>query len=264
MINPEMSFTNGPEAEYDSDGAAKELHFATSKEPSRRTFLSAGGAAIAGCALMGCHAKKDPGNNLLKAIKIIDMHVHHQKQRKGIDELFANEDACGIDMINILGMPVASEKRMALFMQNPSMALAKLLRPGKIYAFPIVYDYCPGISIDKIDYAGQVKSWMEMGFDGVKMVQGKPSVYKEIGGIGLDSPLLDTYYSLIEEKNLALVSHVGDTPELWDKSKAHPNAAKFGWNYWDGTYPTMEKLRSEVNNILSKFPNLRLILAHFY
>jgi len=144
------------------------------------------------------------------------------------------------------------------------MALAKLSRPGKIYSFPILHHYWPGLPADKIDYAGQVKNWIEMGFDGVKMVQGKPSVYKLIGSVGLDSPLFDEYYACIEKNNLPIISHVGDNPALWNSSKAHPNAAKYGWTYWDGTFPTTEKLRSEVSHILTKFPKLRFIFAHFY
>jgi predicted TIM-barrel fold metal-dependent hydrolase len=43
-----------------------------------------------------------------------------------------------------------------------------------------------------------------------------------------------------------------------------PDAKTMGWSYSDGTYPSKEKLYERVERVLSRFPNLKVVFAHFY
>jgi len=59
--------------------------------------------------------------------------------------------------------------------------------------------------------------------------------------------------------------HLGDPAYFWgDKANLTPYEISRGWYYGDGTYPSLEQLRDEVDGILQKFPRLKLCLAHFY
>ncbi len=112
-------------------------------------------------------------------------------------------------------------------------------------------------------YLKQAREMWEMGFDGVKMLEGKPGLRKKLGK-PLDDPIFDAFYSYLEENSIPLTMHVADPISAWDINKVTEYALKVGWYYGDGTFPTKEQLHSEVDGILTKFPKLRLNLAHFY
>lgn len=131
----------------------------------------------------------------------------------------------------------------------------------KVYAFGGLKHYFD--ERDTADgYLRQVQLIDKMGFDGIKMLEGKPDLRKQFGR-RLDDPILDNAYAYAEEHDLPITMHVGDPAANWDINKISPTALARGW-FWDETYPTLEQLRQEVEGILTKFPKLRLTLAHFY
>ena len=111
-------------------------------------------------------------------------------------------------------------------------------------------------------YLAQAKALWEMGFDGVKLFDGKPKMRKLLGR-RLDDPIFDPFYAFLEEHDIPVTMHLGDPPEFWDINKISEYALKVGW-YCDETYPTLEEMREEVLSILDKFPRLRLTMAHFF
>lgn len=112
-------------------------------------------------------------------------------------------------------------------------------------------------------YLQQVKELYEMGVDGYKIMDGKPTMRKKLGK-PLCDPIFDEMYAFIEEKQMPVKMHLADPAKYWgDKSNISEYALAKGWYYGDGTYPTVEEFRSEVDGILTKFPKLKLCLAHF-
>ncbi len=111
-------------------------------------------------------------------------------------------------------------------------------------------------------FLAQAKAFYEMGCDGFKMLEGKPDDRKKIG-IRVDDPIYDKFFSFLEEKDLPCLMHVGDPFEFWDINLIPKWALERGWLY-DESYPSLEGLREEVDHVLTKHPNLKLILAHFY
>lgn len=111
-------------------------------------------------------------------------------------------------------------------------------------------------------YLSQVKQLMAMGADGIKILDGKTGDRKRLGR-RLDDPIFDEMYQYIEEKGLTVTMHVGDPRDNWDITKVSEYARKKGW-FYDETYPTLDELYGEVDGILTKFPKLRLNLAHFF
>ncbi len=113
-------------------------------------------------------------------------------------------------------------------------------------------------------YLAQVKELYDMGVDGYKMLDGKPNLRKMLGK-KLCDPVFNKMYAFMEEKGLPLKYHLGDPITNWgEKSTMDEYTINQGWWYGDGTFPTLAEFRDEIDGILTKFPKLKLCLAHFY
>jgi predicted TIM-barrel fold metal-dependent hydrolase len=104
---------------------------------------------------------------------------------------------------------------------------------------------------------------MALGFDGLKLVEGKPTV-RRLTGIALDSPLYDGMYSLLAESRFPLLFHVADPGTFWSEQEVPASARAGGWFYGDGTYPPSTRYYEEVFGVLEKLPRLSVIFAHFF
>jgi len=131
----------------------------------------------------------------------------------------------------------------------------------RVYAFGGIYHYRD--ERDTSDgYLEQVKKIHALGFDGIKMMDGKPGPRKALGR-QMDDPIFDKMFEYAEANDMPVTYHVGDPPEYWDINKISEYALKVGW-FCDESYPSLEQLRIETEGILKKFPKLRVTLAHFY
>lgn len=190
---------------------------------------------------------------------IIDSHVHFTDTGSFsfFDGYLKGE---GVDRINVVSLACASKED---HFQNVLACCYKLLNPGKVYAYgSLMYPSYP-LTGNEYDFPGQVKRMMDMGMDGIKMLEGKPDLRKAIG-IPLDSPVYDGYFEFIQRESIPVIFHVADPETFWDKDKAPAFSFEQGWFYGDGTFPEKESLYREVEGILSKFPRLRITFAHFY
>ena len=106
----------------------------------------------------------------------------------------------------------------------------------------------------------QAKEYHKAGFDGVKMLEGYPSLRK-LMGVSLSDEIYDGYYAYMEENRIPIIMHLANPEENWDIRKADKYALQLGRVY-DESYPTKQQLQDEVFEILNKFPNLCLTLAH--
>ncbi|MBE6929216.1 MAG: hypothetical protein E7463_02955 [Ruminococcaceae bacterium] len=111
-------------------------------------------------------------------------------------------------------------------------------------------------------YLAQAKTFMAQGFDGMKMLEGKPDLYRALGR-SMDDPIYDRYYEYLEENQVPIVLHVADPASFWDPDKVSESAKARGWFYGHPSFPARERLYIEIWNIMRKFPKLRLTLAHF-
>jgi predicted TIM-barrel fold metal-dependent hydrolase len=104
---------------------------------------------------------------------------------------------------------------------------------------------------------------MSLGFDGMKMLDGKPDNRKRIG-IPLDAPVYDLYFDYLEENQLPLLYHIGDPAIFWDKENCPQYVKDLKWAYLDDSFVSKDGLYREVDGILEKHPDLKVIFAHFY
>lgn len=112
------------------------------------------------------------------------------------------------------------------------------------------------------EFLRQAKEAQAQGFDGMKMLEGKPDLYKVLG-TPLDSPVYEKLFAYLEENGIPLTMHVGDPASFWDSEKVSEYAKRVGWFYGGPGYPSRQKLFDEIWNIMKKFPELKLNLAHF-
>lgn len=147
---------------------------------------------------------------------------------------------------------------------NLLCAAVKMESPQNAYAFAAVH--YPEIGAPSAqDMLNQVGLYYSLGFDGIKMLDGKPSMRKRIG-IPLNHPSYDPMFQFMESVDMPLLYHVNDPDEFWHWEQMPEWAKKMGDSvyYGDGTYPSKEQIEQEAVDILQKHPNLRVVFPHFF
>lgn len=191
--------------------------------------------------------------------KIIDCHTH-VREVNDIQKLVDVMKEANIDMINVACLPVLLDEYVT---QNLLGLLFKVQKPGKIFAFGGLEYPNFELPSSEEEFLKQVEELMVLGFDGIKMIEGKPNARKGIGA-PLYSHIYDGFYSYLENKKIPIIFHVGDPGSFWDAKRAPAFAVKSGWTYLDGTYPKKEELYGEVEELLKRYPGLNIIFPHFY
>ena len=124
----------------------------------------------------------------------------------------------------------------------------------KVYAYGSTMHYFDGR--DTADgFLRQIEQMDAMGFDGVKILDGKAPLRKRIGR-PLDDPMYDKFFAYAEEHGMPIKMHLGDPAYMWDPADRRYQFGK--------DMPSLAELRSEAEGILTKFPKLKLHFAHFY
>ena len=187
----------------------------------------------------------------------IDAHVHLMGLA-GIDMLMEVFRQQNLSKMNIVCL---ADNVGFGFGFTPMSLLCKALHPRQVYVSGGLR-YGPPNNRRR-DFADQARLLRKLGCDGIKMIEGKPTIRRETG-LALDDPAYDEYYAFLEAQAIPIFFHVGDPPTFWDPKTIPSFAAAKGWGYWEGGYPTLPQLRAEVDGVLKKFPRLKIIFAHFY
>ncbi|MBO5212763.1 MAG: amidohydrolase family protein [Clostridia bacterium] len=194
--------------------------------------------------------------------KIIDSHMHISKWGDtdfiSFFDDYRNKE--NIHAINLCAIPF----KMSNVSNNIMLGFYKLARPntyvhGGIELINVPIDNMPK-GMTAVD---QYKELMEIGFDGIKMLEGKPTEHKRIGK-NLNHPSLNALYKEMEKDGTHLLMHVNDPDEFWDLKRAPEWAINCGWTYTDGTYSSYEEIHNQTVKILEDYPNLSLTVAHFF
>ena len=193
------------------------------------------------------------------AIPVVDGHIHFPHPDLA-DDLIDVMDRIGLVRANLVGVP-----DLEMVNQNPALIHFKARYPRRATICGAL-DYTqawadPARASQAL--ADQVATLKAIGFDGLKLIEGKPMVRKLLG-IPLDGPVYAGMWAALEEQGLPVVFHVADPEEFWDDAGCPDWARAQGWFYGDGTYPLKEDLYAEVDRVLERHPGLRIIFAHFY
>jgi hypothetical protein len=110
--------------------------------------------------------------------------------------------------------------------------------------------------------AEQAEAFRALGCDGIKMIEGKPTSRQR-----MDVPVTDAYFgdywAEVERLGTPIVWHVNDPEEFWDPELLPGWARERNWGYGPEDVQK-EQLYAEVDEVLARYPGLRIIFAHFY
>lgn len=197
--------------------------------------------------------------NTLRPFNLLDAHIHLPYPDLSSD-LDAALSEMHIDRVNLVSTPDPKE-----ISHNPAVIAYKTTHPQTAFI-------CGGLDHFSVQsnpssmpaaFAGQVVELNRAGFDGLKLLESKPVARKMIN-IPLDSPIYEPMWAKLEELALPVVWHVADPEEFWDPVKCPDWVKNSDWFYGDGTYPLKEQLYTEVENVLTRHPGVKVVLAHFF
>ena len=197
--------------------------------------------------------------------KMIDVHLHI--------EAWENEEATLLDCFEKYkkeyGVSAVNINCIATFVSttcnNIMAAFYKMCNKNVYVHGGIDYYKVPVVEVygDGLDFVTQHNELMEMGFDGIKMLEGKPNVHKHIGK-NLNNEPFDQLFSAIEKNNTHLIFHVNDPKEFWEDGEGAQGLKDLGWFYGDGTFASHEEIYRQTEKVLEMHPNLKVTFAHFY
>lgn len=191
-------------------------------------------------------------------IMIIDGHIHFVHLER-LDEMLALLNEAHVSRANLVCLPNPDTST-----HNPAALYFKQKYPEKVFISGAL-DYSVLTNPDQAPelLAAQIGMLKQQGFDGLKLIEGKPQVRK-ILPYPLNGSLYEQMWAALEQEAFPVVFHVNDPDEFWDPNRCPRWAKEKGWDYSDGSYPSKDDLYAEVDQILSQNPRLKLILAHFY
>jgi predicted TIM-barrel fold metal-dependent hydrolase len=192
-----------------------------------------------------------------KDIPVFDCHTHIINKADDMEKLLCLKGMFGFEWMNVLSI-----SGMGDIAQNLKCILLKALYPEKNYIFGGLLHSEEALTAGD-DYSEQAKRLISMGFDGMKIIEGKPNVRRELNK-PLDDHSFDSYYNFLEEVQIPVLFHIADPETFWDINAIPEWARNAGWFYGDSSYNQREDFYREVDGILNKFPRLKAIFAHFY
>jgi predicted TIM-barrel fold metal-dependent hydrolase len=189
---------------------------------------------------------------------VVDCHVH-MRGAGSFESLVGMLRSGGLAAMNIACLPSRGGANLG---QNAAALLLKLTHPGRFYAFGgLRY----GAEIAETEEpAEQAQRLLAAGCDGIKMLEGKPTRRKALG-IPLDDEFYHGFYEVLQSTHTPVLFHVGDPADFWDRDNpSREKLERLGWYYGDGSFPSLEQIRAEAENVLERHPALRVVFAHFY
>jgi Amidohydrolase len=191
---------------------------------------------------------------------IIDGHIHYPHPDM-MRDLINICDQLKMDRINIVCTP--DQQRLSLV---PDALHLKAHFRDRIYVFGglDISAYFRNPNAIGIIFAANVEQLLAVGCDGIKMIEGKPMMRKDLPIPPFDSEVFAPYWQKLEETQTPVVFHVNDPQEFWDSDLAPAWAFERGWFYGDGSFINNEDQYTEIINVLTRHPNLKIIFAHFF
>ncbi len=186
--------------------------------------------------------------------RTIDAHMHvHYKMPERIGGVAAQY---GYEKFCLLGCPLWDD-----YLNNIRTLIAKAMNKGRAFAFGGLVHRGNARTAD--DYARQLDALLGAGFDGLKIIETKPNMMKQVR-VPMDDAVYAPLFARCQAERVPVLWHVGDPSAFWDAKRAPQFAIDNGWAYLDGTFPTLEALYAQTERVLARYPDLRVTLAHMY
>jgi predicted TIM-barrel fold metal-dependent hydrolase len=180
-------------------------------------------------------------------IPVVDGHIHFPHPELA-EDLVTVMERTGLARANLVAVP-----DLQTINQNPALIHFKAHHPGRAYvcgALDYAQMWADPVRAPEV-LAAQIATLKAIGFDGLKLVEGKPTV-RRLLAMPFDGPQYAGMWAALEEQRFPVVFHVADPEEFWDAERCPDWARAQGWFYGDGTHP------------LKEHPDLKIIFAHFH
>lgn len=192
-------------------------------------------------------------------LSVIDGHIHFSHPSL-MDDVLAVMETTQTARANLVAIPDVQRIN-----QNPALIHFKAHHPQRVTTCGAL-DYsqvfaAPDRASETL--AAQIATLQAIGFDGLKLIEGKPMVHQMLP-LRLDGPGYVGMWEALEATGMPVVFHVADPEEFWDVERCPDWARAQGWFYGEGSYPAKETLYAEVDRVLERHPRLRIVFAHFY
>ncbi len=193
--------------------------------------------------------------------KRIDSHIHYCLPLEP-ETLISFMDRNGIDMANLVLVP--SRPRLTAV---PDALIAKAKYPDRFFVFTSfdVSEYFKhGKEIGKYQ-AKFVENMRRCGCDGLKIIEGKPSMRKMMGAIpDFDAPCWEPLWDYLEETQFPVLWHLNDPESCWGPEEKAPRHIRLGKELYDDTFVNNEEQYRQMETILQRHPKIKFIFAHLY
>jgi predicted TIM-barrel fold metal-dependent hydrolase len=191
-------------------------------------------------------------------VPTVDCHVH-LRDEADIEVFLGLGEQLSVVRMNLLSTPDPETVN-----DNPLVLLAKSRRPDFFHVFAGL-DHSTAFSGERVrapELAEQVDLLADLGADGVKLLDSKPTSRKHMD-VPIDGDCYRGLFNRLEERGLPVLWHVADPEEFWDPQRTPGWAAERGWGY-DESFVPKERLYAEVEAVLERHPRLKVIFPHFY
>lgn len=184
--------------------------------------------------------------------RFADCHIHIQVKPFEIVSAMLNDVASmGITDACLLALPFRSvAQNLAVLYQKMTYKKIKLRAFGGLH------------STDRyasVPYEKQAGRMLDMGFDGIKLMDMNPLV-RRFNGRGVNHSAYDKMFAMLEERGTPMLMHANDPHEYWVSPDNHTGKGE----YTLPEYETYETIHRETLEMLRKFPKLNITLAHFF
>lgn len=198
--------------------------------------------------------------------RVIDSHVHIKgwnlsKTGDAAAIIDAYQEELGLEAVNLCGIPLLTGGSA----NNIWCALYKLHNPTAYAYGGLVWPKLPAGAETQpgMDPLTQYEELMEIGFDGIKLLETKTAQYKEVG-LQVSDPCFEPFFKRMEEDGTGIVWHAADPETFWHIDEIPKEFIACGWYYGDGTYATQEEIFRDVLRVLERHPKLHARFAHFF
>lgn len=198
---------------------------------------------------------------------VIDGHYHifNWYDRDGNDFYETTKkyaDSRNFKAVNLVASTCGAARDVSL---NIMAAFYKLRYPETYIHGGLIYDTypVPAVMPEGMDPLTQYQELMEIGFDGIKMIETKPDRAKLMER-KISDELFEPFFAAMERDKTHVVWHSVDPETNWDITTILPVFIQSGWFYGDGTYPTSEELYQQTFDVLKRHPELNVTFAHFF
>ena len=186
---------------------------------------------------------------------IIDSHTHLDYGKP--EKLLSMAAHFGYERLNVLSIPCHGN-----LLNNLECLLMKKMAPERVYVYGGI-TWLPGREAKAEEIRKELELLIRAGCDGWKLLESKPSVYRKLR-TPLDGPVLEKAFAFAEEAGIPIIWHSGDPATFWDASLAPAFAVENHWLCIGEGYPTLKEMDQQVENVLRRYPKLKVTLAHLF